>query len=173
MLRCGHAYTLSTLDGCMGLSSVYSKVRVCLFADPAFCYSTTTATRYKPNLSRKHILPRMLHSQNADFVIFLLSCCGWTGRWQDEGSGRWTAPIPLASNCSVLKLCPDCRVPVEGVLRYKRVTNKAKVTKSKWRLKLDWCCTSAMRRRKTKPTVTAFRFETAFAIDWCQAPSSS
>ena len=28
VLRCGHAYTLSTLDGCMGLASVYAKVRV-------------------------------------------------------------------------------------------------------------------------------------------------
>eukprot|EP00904_Undaria_pinnatifida_P008334 jgi/Undpi1/4630/HiC_scaffold_18.g07984.m1 len=72
VLRCGHAYTLSTLDGCMGLASVYAK---------------------------------------------------------DERSGRWTAPMPLESNCSVLKLCPDCRVPVDGVSRYKRVINKAKVVK--------------------------------------------
>lgn len=28
VLRCRHAYTLSTLDGCMGLASVYDKVRV-------------------------------------------------------------------------------------------------------------------------------------------------
>lgn len=65
---------------------------------------------------------------------------GRTRRWQDERIGRWTVPIPLASDCSVLKLCPDCRVPVNGVSRYKRIINKAKVRiHSPECVRIDWC----------------------------------
>ncbi|CAN0384364.1 unnamed protein product, partial [Hapterophycus canaliculatus] len=44
----------------------------------------------------------------------------------DEQSGKWAGPLPLESDCSKLKLCPDCRAPVSGVSRYNRITNKAK-----------------------------------------------
>ncbi|CAM9833130.1 unnamed protein product, partial [Ectocarpus sp. 13 AM-2016] len=84
VLGCGHAYTLTTLDGLLGLKSAYAK---------------------------------------------------------DETSGRWVAPLPLESDCSKLKLCPDCRAPVSGVSRYNRVTNKAKARR--WYMAevkhSEWC----------------------------------
>ncbi|CAM9311631.1 unnamed protein product, partial [Sphacelaria rigidula] len=81
VLDCGHAYTLSTLDGFMGLESVYVK---------------------------------------------------------DKQSGEWIMPRPLQSDCSVLKLCPDCRAPVMGVSRYKRVTEKAKIDMAEVK-NSQWC----------------------------------
>ncbi|CAM9306840.1 unnamed protein product [Pylaiella littoralis] len=72
VLGCGHAYTLSTLDGLMDLASAYVK---------------------------------------------------------DEKTEQWVEPIPLQSDCSTLKLCPDCRAPVSGVSRYNRITNKAKASR--------------------------------------------
>ena len=47
---------------------------------------------------------------------------------QDQSSGRWIAPKPLGADSDTLKPCPDCSTPAEGVYRYKRLTNKAKVT---------------------------------------------
>ncbi|CAM9853599.1 unnamed protein product, partial [Hapterophycus canaliculatus] len=76
VLGCGHAYTLSTLDGLLDLTSAYKKV----------------------------------HKGGSH-----------------QQSGEWIEPLPLESDCSKLKLCPDCRAPVSGVSRYNRITNKAKV----------------------------------------------
>ncbi|CAM9834697.1 unnamed protein product [Scytosiphon promiscuus] len=81
VLGCGHAYTISTLDGFIGLSSAY----------------------------KKH-----------------------------EQSGEWVAPLPLESDCSKLKLCPDCRAPVSGVSRYNRITNKAKMDMAEVKHS-EWC----------------------------------
>ncbi|CAM9550665.1 unnamed protein product [Scytosiphon promiscuus] len=81
VLSCGHAYTLSTLDGLLDLASAYKK---------------------------------------------------------DEQSGEWVAPLPLESDCSKLKLCPDCRAPVSGVSRYNRITNKAKMDMAEVKHS-EWC----------------------------------
>ncbi|CAM9746103.1 unnamed protein product [Ascophyllum nodosum] len=46
---------------------------------------------------------------------------------KDSTNGVWSAPKPLGSDCSTLKSCPECRTPVGGLSRYKRVTNKAMI----------------------------------------------
>ncbi|CAM9306733.1 unnamed protein product [Pylaiella littoralis] len=81
VLGCGHAYTLTTLDGLMDLFSAYVK---------------------------------------------------------DKETEQWVEPIPLKSDCSTLKPCPDCRAPVSGVSRYNRITNKAKVDMAELKHS-QWC----------------------------------
>ncbi|CAM9147741.1 unnamed protein product [Discosporangium mesarthrocarpum] len=72
VLRCGHAYGLTTIDNHMDLKEVYRK---------------------------------------------------------DQRSNEWLGPRPLTANCSRLKLCPDCRQPIDRINRYKRVINTAKASK--------------------------------------------
>lgn len=64
--------------------------------------------------------------------VFACTIAHWLWQRQHEQSGEWVEPLPLESDCSKLKLCPDCRAPVSGVSRYNRITNKAKVATKSW-----------------------------------------
>ncbi|CAI5485130.1 unnamed protein product [Closterium sp. Yama58-4] len=113
VLACGHAYTVETLDGHLGLDEVYLQSKPLGGADGGASSTGTIGSG----------------AAGAASSGGGASCGG--GAVGGGSAGKWLAVLPFENgNFSDLKGCPDCRHPITGLRRYGRIVNKALLDQS-------------------------------------------
>ncbi|GJP50063.1 hypothetical protein CLOM_g9207 [Closterium sp. NIES-68] len=116
VLPCGHAYTMDTLDGHLGLNQVY------LESEASYGSSSGVGADG----------PGAGSGLPAGDLGGGSSCAG-------GGAGaKWVAVLPFEDgNLSALKGCPECRQPITGFRRYGRMVNKALLDQSERKFALS------------------------------------
>ncbi|GJP61447.1 hypothetical protein CLOP_g18608 [Closterium sp. NIES-67] len=150
VLACGHAYTVETLDGHLGLDEVYLQSETPGGSGGGVAEDTGIAGSGAAGGRCVEIIGSVGGSAagrksggsgGAGGGSAAGSGSGGSGGAGGGSSGsgaagsgsgpKWVAVLPFEDgNLSALKGCPDCRQPITGLLRYGRMVNKALLDQS-------------------------------------------